>query len=282
MSGRNFLSGLLLAVVVSAPAAAQDRVIGLLALPEVHGPTQCAPFEPEDVPLHAMPNDGRTMAVIHVDRNWSFAPHGGCEGLEVSVHRGWSVISCRPSRMTTKCRRRLSSSSGAAGSGSVSTRTRRGSRPRPSTAFCRSISCSKSSSASRESASPSAAAWLSRQAGRRMRQARPSKVDNRRASSRFGTCSARPGCRSRSRATRSVTRGRKVRLTSSARAGCCFHPRTNDLVFVSRLLRSGAHAMKSHSRGSCRSPIRSIHQPLLRRRRCRRRYLAGWQRQRRH
>ena len=88
MSGRNFLSGLLLAAVVVVPAAAQDRVIGLLALPEVHGSGQCAAFEPEDVPLHALPNDGRTIAVIRVDRNWSFAPHGGCEGLEVSVHAG--------------------------------------------------------------------------------------------------------------------------------------------------------------------------------------------------
>lgn len=65
-----------------------DLVLGLLALPEVFGGRPCAPFEPRDVPLHTTPDDGTKFAVIHVDRNWSFAPHGGCEGLRVSVHRG--------------------------------------------------------------------------------------------------------------------------------------------------------------------------------------------------
>jgi hypothetical protein len=86
--GRRVWPGLVLVLAIAAPAAAQDRVIGLLALPEAYGTRQCAPFEPEDIPLHALPNDGRMMAVIRVDRNWSFAPHGGCEGLEVSVHHG--------------------------------------------------------------------------------------------------------------------------------------------------------------------------------------------------
>jgi hypothetical protein len=72
----------------SIPASAQERVIGLLSLPQVFGPRQCAPFEPEEIALHALPNDGKPFAFIRVDQNWSFAPHGGCEGLEVSVHRG--------------------------------------------------------------------------------------------------------------------------------------------------------------------------------------------------
>ena len=76
------------ALVIAAPAAAQDRVLGLLSLPQVFGPRLCAPFEPEEIALHASPNDGRPIAHIRVDRNWSFAPHGGCEGLEVSVHQG--------------------------------------------------------------------------------------------------------------------------------------------------------------------------------------------------
>ena len=38
--------------------------------------------------LHATPNDSKAVAFIRVDQNWSFAPHGGCEGLEVSIHRG--------------------------------------------------------------------------------------------------------------------------------------------------------------------------------------------------
>jgi len=82
----------LLVVVVWAalvvPAAAEDRVIGLIALPEVFGARQCAEFEPGEIPLHGAPNDGKAVAVIRVDRTWSFAPHGGCDGLEVSIHRG--------------------------------------------------------------------------------------------------------------------------------------------------------------------------------------------------
>ena len=73
---------------VATPLFAQERTIGLLALPEVFGPRVCAPFEPQDVALHAAPNDGDPFAFVRVDRNWSFAPHGGCEGLEVSVHQG--------------------------------------------------------------------------------------------------------------------------------------------------------------------------------------------------
>jgi hypothetical protein len=75
-------------LIGGAPASAQERVIGLLSLPQVFGPRQCAPFEPVDVALHASPNDARAFAIIRVDQYHSFAPHGGCEGLEVSVHQG--------------------------------------------------------------------------------------------------------------------------------------------------------------------------------------------------
>ena len=78
----------LLAVMLAAQAAPADRVIGLLSLPQVFGREMCAPFEPKDVPLHSTPDDGTAFAFVRVDKNWSFAPHGGCEGLAVSVHRG--------------------------------------------------------------------------------------------------------------------------------------------------------------------------------------------------
>lgn len=74
-------------LVLPASAFAQDRVIGLLRLPEIFGNAPCAPFEPRVVTLHAEPG-GSQIASIEVDQNWSFAPHGGCEGLQVSVHRG--------------------------------------------------------------------------------------------------------------------------------------------------------------------------------------------------
>lgn len=78
---------LVLLLAMPAAASAQDRVLGLLRLPEVFGNGPCAPFEPRVVTLHAEPG-GKPVATIQVDRNWSFAPHGGCEGLQVSVHQG--------------------------------------------------------------------------------------------------------------------------------------------------------------------------------------------------
>ena len=70
------------------PASAAERIIGLVSIPEVFGGGPCAAFEPQDVVLHATPADGKPIAFIHVDQNWSFAPHGGCDGLKVRVHRG--------------------------------------------------------------------------------------------------------------------------------------------------------------------------------------------------
>ncbi len=75
-------------LICASHAAAQDRVIGLLSLPEVFGAGQCALFEPEPVALHASPKDGTPIALIRVDQNWSFAPQGGCDGLKVSIHQG--------------------------------------------------------------------------------------------------------------------------------------------------------------------------------------------------
>lgn len=88
MSRKTILAGFLFATLATSAARAQDRVIGLLSLPEVFGAGQCAPFEPEQIALHAAPNDAKPIAFIRVDQNWSFAPHGGCEGLKVSVHEG--------------------------------------------------------------------------------------------------------------------------------------------------------------------------------------------------
>jgi hypothetical protein len=82
--------GIAIAFISMSPAAAAERIIGLVSIPEVFGSGPCAAFEPQDVTLHAAPGDGKPIGTIHVDRNWSFAPHGGCEGLKVSVHRGAS------------------------------------------------------------------------------------------------------------------------------------------------------------------------------------------------
>lgn len=75
-------------LALAQPVHAQDRVIGLLTLPEVFGGEACTPFEPRPVPLYDQAASSREVASIRVDQYWSFAPHGGCEGLEVAVHRG--------------------------------------------------------------------------------------------------------------------------------------------------------------------------------------------------
>ena len=82
---------MMIAVLLLAQAPllqAQDRVIGLLALPGVFGEGPCQPFEPRALTLYADAGGTQVIGTIEVDQNWSFAPHGGCEGLEVSVHEG--------------------------------------------------------------------------------------------------------------------------------------------------------------------------------------------------
>ena len=74
-------------LLAAQPSLGPDRVVGLLTLPEVFGSEVCSPFKPEAVGIHAEPNGAR-IGSIEVDQPWSFAPHGGCEGLEVRVYRG--------------------------------------------------------------------------------------------------------------------------------------------------------------------------------------------------
>lgn len=80
--------GMLMVMLAGAPALAQDRILGLLALPGVFGEGPCKPFEPRALTLYDDAGATRVIGTIEVDQNWSFAPHGGCEGLEVSVHEG--------------------------------------------------------------------------------------------------------------------------------------------------------------------------------------------------
>jgi hypothetical protein len=67
------------------PAQAQDRVIGLLALPDVFGNGPCQPFTPQDVPLYATPESITRVGTISVQKYWTFHANGGCDGLEVRV-----------------------------------------------------------------------------------------------------------------------------------------------------------------------------------------------------
>jgi hypothetical protein len=77
-----------IALLATATASvAQDKVLGLLSLPEVFGKGPCHQFEPAAIALRPAPGAAETVGSIQVDQHWSFAPHGGCEGLKVSVHR---------------------------------------------------------------------------------------------------------------------------------------------------------------------------------------------------
>ena len=92
----NTVATILIVLLWAQPPGAPDRVIGLLTLPEVFGSEVCSPFKPGSVALHAEPTGAR-IGSIEVDQYWSFAPHGGCEGLEVRVHKG-IVRSALPTR----------------------------------------------------------------------------------------------------------------------------------------------------------------------------------------
>jgi hypothetical protein len=76
----------LMTLALAQPGA--DRVLGLLALPGVFGEGPCKPFKPRAITLYGDAGATRVIGTIEVDQEWSFAPHGGCEGLEVSVHEG--------------------------------------------------------------------------------------------------------------------------------------------------------------------------------------------------
>jgi hypothetical protein len=65
----------------------QDKLLGLLALPEVFGAGACDKFTPAEIPLYAAPDSGTIVGSIRVDQYWTFHDVGGCEGLTVNVHR---------------------------------------------------------------------------------------------------------------------------------------------------------------------------------------------------
>jgi hypothetical protein len=75
-----------LLLACAAPANAQDRIIGILSLPEVFGDSPCQRFVPREIALYGVPVQERPVGAIRVDRNWKFPGDGGCEGLEVGVH----------------------------------------------------------------------------------------------------------------------------------------------------------------------------------------------------
>ena len=70
--------------LLSQPALAQERVIGLLALPEVFGRGACDRFTRRPLELRATPQ-GPVVGTVLVVKPWTHHSNGGCEGLEVGV-----------------------------------------------------------------------------------------------------------------------------------------------------------------------------------------------------
>jgi hypothetical protein len=90
------LIGLLL---LASPALAQDRVIGLLTLPEVFGGEECTPFTPQAVPLYSEPVAGaREAASIRAGKIAIVSPASGCGELDARVHRNGGATSELPMR----------------------------------------------------------------------------------------------------------------------------------------------------------------------------------------
>lgn len=64
-----------------------EPIIGLLTVPQVFGSSPCEMFEPQSIPIFSTFRSEKPIAVIRVDKMWTFPKEGGCAGLEVRVHR---------------------------------------------------------------------------------------------------------------------------------------------------------------------------------------------------
>lgn len=81
------LLAILLLLATPSLAKSQDRVLGLLALPELFGAGVCDRFTPQELTLHPAPNARDTSGTVRVDDYWTFSDEMSCEGrLSVNVH----------------------------------------------------------------------------------------------------------------------------------------------------------------------------------------------------
>jgi hypothetical protein len=71
--------------VHDAKEPVQNRIFGILSLPEVFGSYPCEDFESKDIQLFDTPDSNRPIGRIYVATPWEFHPQGGCMGLEVAV-----------------------------------------------------------------------------------------------------------------------------------------------------------------------------------------------------
>jgi hypothetical protein len=69
----------------SQPSSTQNRVIGLISLPQVYGDHSCDTYAPVDVVVYAEPDSAYSLGAIHVSQPWTLHKGGGCDGLRVVV-----------------------------------------------------------------------------------------------------------------------------------------------------------------------------------------------------
>lgn len=89
-----------LSIATSAPA--QDRVLGILTLPEVFGTKDCDKFTPEEVPLYSDRGGGQAIGAIRVDHPWDFPAIGGCVGLVVNTRVRGEIVALDTGSTGTK------------------------------------------------------------------------------------------------------------------------------------------------------------------------------------
>jgi len=64
---------------------AEERVLGLLTLPQVFGNGACDRFEAETITVYKRPKKTDPIATIQVEKQWQFpVSGGGCSGLKVT------------------------------------------------------------------------------------------------------------------------------------------------------------------------------------------------------
>lgn len=82
------IAGLLLFQGAAHAASGEtDRIIGLLALPQLFGDGSCASYEAHPLPIFEAADSTDPIGEVTVDAPWIMAAEGGCDGLKVGVHR---------------------------------------------------------------------------------------------------------------------------------------------------------------------------------------------------
>lgn len=79
-------AAVLVLIVWASTGEAEDRVLGLVAIPQVFGIAACEAYAPTPIHLFSAPRSSAPIGQIRVAQPWTFDGFGGCEGLKVEVY----------------------------------------------------------------------------------------------------------------------------------------------------------------------------------------------------